>query len=89
MAGTRRSAEGSAEVLAQDFEPLLDVFDWEVVRWQGYPSGPVALREIAYQWADASGKPRPKWRRHYDWVICDRHSGELVGVRSIEVYIHK
>lgn len=49
MAGTRLPVEGSAEVLAQDFEPLLDVFDWEVVRWQGYPSDPVALREIAYQ----------------------------------------
>jgi RimJ/RimL family protein N-acetyltransferase len=74
---------------ARDFEALLAVLDEEVVRWQGYPSDRGALREMALQWASGAGKPRPGGRQHYDWAICERRSGELVGARSIAVYVHK
>jgi len=74
---------------AKDVDALPAVFDEEVVRWQGYCREPVALREMAYRWAQAAGRPQPQGQLRYDWAICDRGSGELVGARSMVVYRSK
>jgi RimJ/RimL family protein N-acetyltransferase len=62
-----------------DLEAIRAIMDDEVVHWNGYPSDDEGLDKIAKAWIH---KVRRKPYRE-SWVICDRSSGEILGLRTV------
>jgi RimJ/RimL family protein N-acetyltransferase len=62
-----------------DFEAIRAIMDDEFVHWNGYPSEATALDDIAKAWIH---QVRKKPYRE-SWVICDRSSGDVIGMRTV------
>ena len=58
------------------------VSDEEVMRWQGYPSDPAALEKYVEHWI-ARSQQDLGYQASEDLIICDRSTGEVIGVRRI------
>lgn len=63
----------------KDFDAIRAVMDEEVVHWNDYPSSPEQLDSFAKAWIH--NVKRKPYRE--SWVICDRSSGEVLGMRTV------
>ena len=62
-----------------DLEAIKTVMDAEFIRWNGYPTDDEKLTAMATAWIH---KVRRKPYRE-SWLICDRSSGDVIGMRTI------
>jgi len=64
-----------------DLDEVIATVDRVVLRWQGFPSEPDALREFFRLKIDPGLQVHPKYNEHF--LISERSSGKIMGLRSL------